>query len=84
MNHFTAPSFWDNYENLPAEIKKLADKNFELLKQNPLHPSLHFKKVNSYYSVRVGIKYRAVGVEIEEGLLWFWIGIHAEYEKLIR
>ena len=41
MNHFTTPSFWDNYENLPVEIQKLADKNFELLKQNTLHPSLH-------------------------------------------
>lgn len=84
MNHFTTPSFWDNYKNLSAKIQKLADKNFELLKQNSLHPSLHFKKVNNYYSVRVGIKYRALGVEIEEGILWFWIGTHSEYDNLIQ
>ncbi|WP_449451363.1 ParE family toxin-like protein [Spirosoma profusum] len=64
-------------------MQKLADKNYALLKQNPKHPSLHFKQVNQYWSVRVGEQFRAVGIEIEEGLLWFWIGTHTEYDKLI-
>jgi len=84
MNHFTSPSFWECYEKLPSKIRELADKNFELVKQNPLHPSLHFKKVNNYYSVRVGIRYRSLGVEINEDILWFWIGTHSEYDNLIR
>ncbi len=84
MNHFTSPSFWECYEKLPSKIRELADKNFELVKQNPLHPSLHFKKINHYYSVRVGIRYRSLGVEINEGILWFWIGTHSEYDNLIR
>ena len=83
MRHFASPSFWECYENLPSAIQKLADKNFELLKANPQHPSLYLKKINIYRSVRVGIKYRAVAVEIQEGLLWFWIGTHAEYDKMI-
>ena len=49
-----------------------------------MHGSLHFKKVGKFYSVRIGISYRALGTEIEEGLLWFWIGTHAEYDKLIN
>ena len=84
MKYFASPSFWELYEKLPASIKELADKNFELLKTDPKHPSLHLKKVGKYWSVRVGRKYRALGVEIEEGLLWFWIGSHAEYDKLLE
>jgi hypothetical protein len=83
VKHFTTSDFWKCYEKLPENIQDLADKNYELLKQDARYPSLHFKKVNSYWSVRVGIDYRAVGVEIEEGILWFWIGIHTEYDKLI-
>jgi hypothetical protein len=84
MNYFASPSFWEGYDNLPTEIQNLADKNFELLKENPYHPSLHFKKVGSYWSTRVGIKYRALAIEIEEGILWFWIGTHSEYDRLIK
>lgn len=84
MRHFASPSFWECYKHLPSVIQKLANKNFELLKTNPRHPTLHLKKVNRYWSVRVGIKYRAVGVEIQEGLLWFWIGTHAEYDKMFQ
>ena len=84
MRHFTSPSFWECYGDLPSSIQELADRNFELLKANPNHPSLHLKKVGKYWSARVGRKYRAVAVKIDEGLLWFWIGAHAEYDKLVR
>lgn len=84
MKYFASPSFWELYEKLPAAIQELADKNFELLKENPKHPSLHLKRVGKYWSVRVGMKYRALGVEIEEGLLWFWIGTHAEYDRILE
>jgi hypothetical protein len=84
MRHFASPSFWECYDRLPASIQELADKNFGLLKANPRHPSLHMKKAGRYWSVRVGIKYRALAVEIEEGLLWFWIGTHAEYDRLVK
>ena len=84
MNHHTSPSFWENYQLLPPAIQKIADKNFELLKENPRHPSLHFKKVRDYWSVRAGIKHRALAIEMEEGLLWFWIGTHTEYDKIIK
>ncbi|MFH1907969.1 MAG: hypothetical protein ABIL11_11430 [Chloroflexota bacterium] len=64
MTHFTAPSFWELYDKLPEPIQELADKNYKLLKTNPRHPSLQLKKVGKYWSVRVGLKYRAVAVEI--------------------
>jgi len=65
-------------------VRRLADRNYELLKKNPKHPSLHFKKVGRYWSVRVGSHYRALAVEMEDGLIWFWIGSHADYDKLIK
>jgi hypothetical protein len=84
VRHSASPSFWECYSKLLPSIQELADKNFQLLKANPEHPSLHLKKVGKYWSVRVGIKYRAVAVESEEGLLWFWIGSHAEYDRLVE
>ena len=78
MKHFTVSSFWASYDKLPAELKALAEKNYKLLKENPSHPSLHFKKIEKYYSVRVSLSYRALGIAVEEGIVWFWIGNHAE------
>ncbi len=84
INHFASSSFWHSYQQLPNEIKELADKNFKLLKENPSHPSLHFKKINDYFSVRVGIKYRALGITVVGGILWFWIGNHTAYDKMLK
>ena len=83
MKHFANPSFWVCYEQLPPSIQDLADKNFELLKTNPRHPSLHLKKVGKYWSARIGRKYRTIAIEISAGLIWFWIGTHPEYDKLL-
>ncbi|MFG0332229.1 MAG: hypothetical protein ACF8TS_02610 [Maioricimonas sp. JB049] len=84
MNHFASTGFWECYKALPADIRALADRNFQLLRDNPDHPSLHFKKVGRFRSARVGLQYRALAVEIEQGLLWFWIGNHSEYDRLIK
>ena len=83
MIHHASSAFWKQYESLPETVRALADKNYALLKNDPRHPSLHFKKVGSYWSVRVGVHYRALAVEVEDGMLWFWIGSHAEYDRLI-
>jgi len=84
MEHHATPAFWKCYESLPPNIQNLADQNFALLKNDSKHPSLHFKKVLDFWSVRVGIQYRALAVEDKENLIWFWIGSHAEYDKLIQ
>ncbi len=84
MTHFASPSFWSCYEKLPVSMRHLADKNFELLKHDTDHPSLRFKKIGRFRSARVGIKYRALAVEISAGCLWIWIGSHSEYDKLIH
>ncbi|MFM6130820.1 MAG: type II toxin-antitoxin system RelE family toxin [Sphaerospermopsis kisseleviana] len=83
MNHFASPDFWFYYRQLPPEIRDLADKNFELLKQDLRHPSLRLKKVGIFYSARVGLHYRALAKERSEGFVWFWIGHHSEYDRLL-
>ncbi len=84
MNHFTSRGFWRCYNALRANIKELADKNFALLRADPNHPSLHFKKVGRFRSARVGWQHRALAVEVDNGLPWFWIGSPAEYDRLIN
>lgn len=83
MRHRATPRFWQAYEALPPEVQRLADGCYDLLKADPRHPSLHFKKVGRFWSVRVGAHYRALAVEHEGDLAWFWIGRHDEYDRLI-
>ena len=83
MKHVASPRFWRHYRALPSAVRKLADKNFELLKADPHHPSLHLKKIERLWSVRVGAHYRALGLDGDEAIIWFWIGSHSDYDKLI-
>jgi hypothetical protein len=83
MPHLASASFWRAYEALPPEIRELADKNFALLKENPLHPSLHFKKVGRFWCVRIGLHYRALATQVGGDFHWHWIGAHGEYDNLI-
>ena len=84
MKHFASSAFWRAYQNLPDPIRALADKNFALLKADPLHPSLQFKKVGRFWSARVGLRSRALATEVDGDMIWFWIGTHADYDALIR
>ena len=83
MTHFATPEFWFHYRKLPDEVQALADKNFTILKGDLNHPSLRLKKVGVYWSVRVGLHYRALAKERAEGFLWFWIGHHGEYDSIL-
>ncbi len=83
MTHRASPRFWNRYHALPPDVRRLADENYALLKADARHPSLHFKKVGRFRSVRVGLHYRALAVEDEEDLVWFWIGHHAEYDRFV-
>ncbi len=85
MKHYTTPKYWQAYNSLPAQIQAVADKNFDILKKNPNHPSLHLKKAGRFWSVRAGIGFRALGVDSPkaDGIVWFWIGTHAEYDRLL-
>lgn len=84
MKHHATQAFWDAYDRLPTHVRELADRNFARLKSDPKHPSLHFKQVGRFWSVRVGASWRALVVNDGDDMIWFWIGSHAEYDRLLR
>ena len=74
------------YRELPAHIQLSAMRAYRLFQQNPAHPGLSFKKVDeqeNIYSARVGIGYRALGQMVDADIVWFWIGPHSEYDKML-
>jgi hypothetical protein len=86
LKHFSSKKFWQRFDQLPTNIQLLARESFSLLKQDPSHSSLQFKRIRNseFFSARVSLGYRALGVAVDQGIQWFWIGSHADYDKLIR
>jgi len=82
--HRTTDQFWRRYRDLPEEVRDAADKSFHLLKENLHHPSLQFKRIGAFWSVRIGLAHRALAVEDGNDFIWVWIGNHDEYENMLR
>jgi hypothetical protein len=86
MNSRTTRQFHELLAAMPLRVRQQAREAYRLFQQNPAHPGLHFKKVHAdppIYSARVGIGYRAVGAVDGNTVVWFWIGSHADYERLL-
>ena len=84
MKSFTSRRFRDAYANLPEPVRQQARRAYG--RRDPSHPGLNLKKVdheNDVYSVRVGRGYRALGRLDGSDMVWFWIGPHGQYDKLI-
>jgi mRNA-degrading endonuclease RelE of RelBE toxin-antitoxin system len=82
----TTNRFRDALAKLPKDIQRQAQASYKLFSDDPNHPSLRFKKVHTtepIYSARINIDYRALGIVDGEEIIWFWIGSHAEYDKLL-
>jgi hypothetical protein len=79
-------SYWRHFDELPAEVRKLAESNYELWRKNPNHPSLRFKQIHAelpIFSFRVGMQHRAVGVQIDDGkVAWFWMGSFKHFREV--
>lgn len=86
MNSQTTRSFRELFSALPARVQRQAREAYRLFKESPSHPGLHFKQVHPEpptYSARVGISYRAVGARDGDTIVWYWIGSHADYDRLL-
>jgi hypothetical protein len=83
--HNTTLRFWQCLAALPTHVQLQARARFELLKANLSHPSIQLKPVKNgaYYSARASLGYRALGLPLPTGILWFWIGSHGDYDKLL-
>lgn len=84
MTSSTTAEFRSHFRALPSAVQDTARAAFRLWQQDRRHPSLHFKRAGAYWSIRVGIHYRALGRLQDGTLYWFWIGRHAEYDRLVR
>ena len=87
MKSKTLDSFWKYYNLLEQNIKIQAQKAFNLWKENPFHPSLQFKCVNSeenIWSIRITRNYRALCFFEKDMVIWFWIGNHDDYIKFLK
>jgi hypothetical protein len=80
----THPDFWKHYKLLPKEIQDLADEKFSLFRSDPLHPSLGFAKKGAVWTVDIGLYYRAIAWREGNNLVWFWIGSHEDYNRLMN
>ena len=86
MNSRATSRFWTSYRDLPPEIKEATRKAYRLFREDAHHPGLQFKKVHGrepVYSVRITLGYRALGLLEGDEVTWFWIGTHAEYDRVL-
>jgi hypothetical protein len=86
VNSQLTADFLACFVKLPDSVNEQARRCYRLWRDNPAHPSLHFKRIHgqeNLYSVRVGLGWRALGLLEGNTITWFWIGSHAEYDRLI-
>lgn len=87
MKSHTNPAFRKLFGALPAEVREQARAAYRVFRSNPRHPGLNFKRVHGtdrFVSARVGRSYRAVGILTQpDEVVWFWIGPHEQYEKVL-
>ena len=86
MNSRTTERFRKAFGQLPHRVQRQARAAYKLFLQNPHHPSLQFKQVHPVrpiYYVRISLDYRAVGIRDGDEIVWYWIGTHSDYDRLI-
>ena len=87
MTSVTTERFRRALDALPIDVQRRARRAYAAFRQDPEHPSLRFKPVRTMppiYSARVGLGYRALAVRDGGTWIWFWIGNHADYDRLLR
>jgi Txe/YoeB family toxin of Txe-Axe toxin-antitoxin module len=87
MRSYVLPSFWKRFEALPPDIQRLVRKNYGIWSQDPFHNGLEFKKLwnhKPFWSARCGIDHRVVGYMKDGAIYWFFVGTHADYDRLLK
>ncbi len=86
MQSRTTRQFWRLFARLPSDAQREAKRAYRLFQADPAHPGLHFKKLEGeedIYSVLIGLAYRALAVMRKGRAVWYWIGSHSEYDRLV-
>jgi hypothetical protein len=83
----TTVQFRKLFADLPEQVKEQTRVAYRQFKEDPSYPSLRFKKVHPelpIYSTCISKSYRAIGQLDEDTVIWFWVGSHAEYNRLLE
>jgi hypothetical protein len=83
MKSSTTPEFWLAYAALPPEVQKAARKTYRLWLQDQRHGSVQFQRKGKFWCAKVTLGYRALAVSVPDGFIWFWIGAHDDYERML-
>jgi hypothetical protein len=86
MQSRTTRQFWRLFSQLPFDVQRDAKRAYRLFLNNPSHPGLQFKKLEGdkdIYSARIGLDYRALAVLKKDHIVWYWIGSHSDYDRLV-
>ena len=87
INSRTTESFRRLLSKLPVDIRRAANESYKLFRNDPTHRSLNFKPLKGLpdlYSARISYGYRVVGRMRPDGIVWFWVGSHADYDRLLE
>ncbi|WP_442923182.1 type II toxin-antitoxin system RelE family toxin [Microcoleus sp. A6-C5] len=82
----TTTQFRKAFARLPKQVQDQICEAYRQFRQDPGHPSLRFKRVHPelpIYSARISKNYRAVGQLDQDTIIWFWVGSHTEYDRLL-
>jgi len=75
------------YDTLPERVQREADNAYHRFKADPSYPGLNLERIQGtrqpVYSARVGLSHRALAVRTEDHWIWFWIGSHSDYDKVL-
>ena len=79
-------SFDEAFRELTPRVQRQAVAAYRRWREDPSHPGPRFKRVGTsdpLYSVRINDDYRAVCLVRDGTAVWFWIGPHDEYDRLL-
>jgi hypothetical protein len=86
MQSRTTRQFRRLFSDLPLAVQRDAKRAYRLFAENPAHPGLQFKKLegeDDIYSARIGLDYRALAVVKKGRIVWYWIGSHSGYDRMV-
>lgn len=83
MRYYASPKFWELLNALPSAARDIADNRFAEFRDNPYYPHLHFIRIGKFWSYRAGPHHRVLGLDVDYGIMWIWIGSGSDYDKLV-
>jgi hypothetical protein len=77
------------YDALPEQVRRDADNVYKRFAADPTYSGLNFERIQGVnapiFSARVSQQNHVLGrSDGSNTIVWFWIGTHQEYDKLLQ